>query len=196
MTTPVKTNAAETLVPGRFYLWLAPVGTAAPADATIALPAGWRSVGHTTEDSLKFNSEPNFEQLKSAQSDFPVRNFQTSDSATVEIDLLQWNAPNFKAVYGGGTITEITPAGGTGTKHYKFVPPRIGERTEIAALLEVLDGGRHYRFVYPKAMQLEGVSNDLQKGAGSKLPLRLGVLGGDDTDAWYLLTDDPAFKES
>ncbi|MER8103296.1 hypothetical protein [Kitasatospora sp. NPDC094016] len=191
-----KTNSAETVVPGRLYLYLAPVGTAAPADASIALAAGWRSVGHTTEDSLKFKEEPNFESLKSAQSDFPVRQFQTADAVTVEMDLLQWSAPNFKAVYGGGTITEITPTGTGTAKHYKFVPPRIGERTDVAALLEAVDGGKHYRFVFPRAMQLEGVANDLSKGSGSKLPLRLGVLGGDDTDAWYMLTDDPAFKES
>ncbi|MFD7830704.1 hypothetical protein [Streptomyces sp. MJM8645] len=194
----VKSNAAETVVPGRLYLYLAPVGTVAPTDATVALAAGWRSVGHTTEDSLKFKEEPNFESMKSAQSDFAVRQFQTADAVTVEMDLLQWSAANFKAVYGGGKIAEIMPSGGLDkdARHYKFVPPRIGERIEIAALLEVLDGGKHYRFVFPRAMQLEGVANDLQKGSGSKLPLRLGLLGGDDTDAWYMLTDDPAFKES
>ncbi|MFJ5121959.1 hypothetical protein [Kitasatospora sp. NPDC088548] len=195
MSTPAKTNAAETVIPSRTFVYLAPTGTAAPADATVALAAGWRSVGHTTEDSLKFNEEPSFEELKSAQSDFPVRRFQTSDSATIEVDLEQWSGPNFVAVYGGGTITEITPAGGgAGPKHYKFVPPRIGGRTEVAAIVEVIDGGKSYRFVCPRVMQLEGVANDLQKGAASKLPLRLGVLGGDDSDAWYLLTNDPAFS--
>jgi len=194
VSTPVKTNAAETVVPSRTFVYLAPVGTTAPADATVALAAGWRSVGHTTEDSLKFNEEPNFEEMKSAQSDFPVRRFQTSDSATIEVDLQQWSGENLKAVYGGGTISEITPTGGgTPPKHYKFVPPRVGGRTEVAAIVEVIDGGKHYRFVCPRTMQLEGVATDLQKGTGSKLPLRLGVLGGDDVDAWYLLTDDPSF---
>jgi hypothetical protein len=191
------TNATQIVVPARTRLWLAVVGTTAPADATVAMPEGWFSVGLTTEDSLKFNEEPQFEQVKSAQTDFPSRTFQTSDSATIEVDLQQWNAKNFKAVFGGGTISEITPAtGGTGVKHYKFAPPRIGGRTEIAAVIEVIDGAKVYRYIVPRAMQMEGVQTDLQKAKESVLPLRLAVQGGDDSDAWYLITNDPAFAEA
>ncbi|MEU7228933.1 hypothetical protein [Streptomyces chrestomyceticus] len=191
------TNATQIVVPARTRLWLAPVGTKAPADATSTMPEGWYSVGLTTEDSLKFAEEPQFEQVKSAQTDFPSRTFQTSDSATVEVDLQQWNAKNFKAVFGGGTITEITPSGGTGTaKHYKFAPPRIGGRSEVAAAIEVIDGAKSYRYVIPRAMQMEGVETELQKAKESVLPLRLAVQGGDDADAWYLITNDPAFADA
>jgi hypothetical protein len=187
------TNATQIVVPARTLVWLAPVGTAAPADATAAMGTGWFSVGLTTEDSLKFNEEPQFETVKSAQSDYPSRTFQTSDSATIEVDLQQWNGANFKAVFGGGTITTVTPAGGGASTHYKFVPPKVGGRSEIAAVIEVIDGGKHYRYVVPRAMQMEGVQNDLQKAKEAVLPLRLAVQGGDASDAWYLLTDDPSF---
>ncbi|MEU6755981.1 hypothetical protein [Streptomyces sp. NPDC046685] len=186
-------NSNEVVIPSITRVWYAPVGTVVPADAVVAMPTGWRAVGHTTEDSLKFNSEPNFEQVRSAQASYPVRTFQTQDAATIEVDLLQWSGTNFRAVYGGGTITEITPSGGGTSKHYKFTPPRIGSRTEIAAIVEVIDGGKHYRFVFPRAMQMEGVSNDLAKTKEAVLPLRLAVQGGDDVDSWYVLTDDPAF---
>ncbi|MGW2550125.1 phage tail tube protein [Streptomyces sp. NPDC001635] len=187
------TNNTEIVIPQLSRVWLAPVGTAAPDDATSAMPAGWFSVGFFTEDSLKFNSEPNFETVKSAQSSYPTRTFQTSDAATIEVDLQQWSGENFKAVYGGGTITAITPTGGGG-QQFKFAPPRIGGRTEIAAVIEVIDGGKHYRYMVPRAMQMEGVSKDLAKTKESVLPLRLAVQGGDDTDAWYVVTDDPAFQ--
>lgn len=188
------TNNTEIVIPQLSRVWLAPVGTAAPADATTAMPTGWLSVGFFTEDSLKFNSEPNFETVKSAQSSYPTRTFQTSDAATIEVDLQQWSGENFKAVYGGGTITAITPTGGGG-QQFKFAPPRIGGRTEIAAVIEVIDGGKHYRYMVPRAMQMEGVSKDLAKTKESVLPLRLAVQGGDDTDAWYVVTDDPAFQQ-
>ncbi|MFK0279551.1 IPT/TIG domain-containing protein [Streptomyces sp. NPDC090499] len=187
------TNNNEIVIPQLSRLWLAPVGTVAPADATVTMPAGWYTVGLFTEDSLKFNSEPNFEQVKSAQSSYPTRTFQTSDAATIEVDLQQWSGKNFRAVYGGGRINAITPAGG-GAKHFKFTPPRIGGRTEVAACIEVVDGGKHYRYPIPRAMQMEGVSKDLAKTKEAVLPLRLAVQGGDDTDAWYVLTDDPAFQ--
>ncbi|MFD7763559.1 phage tail tube protein [Streptomyces microflavus] len=191
-------NATQIVVPARARLWLAPVGTAAPADATVVMPTGWFSVGLTTEDSLKFNEEPQFEEVKSHQTDFPSRTFQTSDSATIEVDLQQWNAKNFKAVFGGGSISEITPAGGSGTppKHYKFTPPRIGGRSEVAAVIEVIDGPKVYRYVIPRAMQMEGVQTDLQKASAATLPLRLAVQGGDEADAWYLITNDPAFADA
>ncbi|GGR52117.1 phage tail tube protein [Streptomyces griseomycini] len=187
------TNNNEIVIPQLSRVWLAPVGTTAPADATSAMPAGWYSVGLFTEDSLKFNSEPNFEQVRSAQSAYPTRTFQTTDAATIEVDLQQWSGKNFRAVYGGGSITVVTPEGG-GSKHFRFAPPRIGGRTEIAAVIEVIDGGKHYRYVIPRTMQMEGVSKDLAKTKESVLPLRLAVQGGDDTDAWYVLTDDLAFQ--
>jgi hypothetical protein len=187
------TNNNEIVIPQLSRIWLAPVGTAAPADATVAMPPGWFTVGLFTEDSLKFNSEPNFEQVRSAQSAYPTRTFQTTDAATIEVDLQQWSGQNFRAVYGGGSITAVTPSGG-GAKHFKFAPPRIGGRTEIAACIEVIDGGKHYRYIIPRAMQMEGVSKDLAKTKESILPLRLAVQGGDDTDAWYVVTDDPAFE--
>ncbi|MGI5337655.1 hypothetical protein ACQEVS_09790 [Streptomyces sp. CA-181903] len=188
------TNSREIVVPARTHVWLAKVGTPAPADATVEMPAGWKSVGLTTEDSLKFKEEPDFETVKSAQTDFPSRTFQTSEAATLEVDLQQWNGSNFIAVFGGGSITEIsTGAEGKGAKHYKFTPPPVGGRSEIAAVIEVIDGGKCYRYCFPRVMQMEGVENELQKSKESVLPLRLAVQGGDNADAWYMLTNDPAF---
>ncbi|MFP3990991.1 hypothetical protein U9R90_26695 [Streptomyces sp. E11-3] len=184
-------NNNEIVIPSLTRVWLAAVGTAAPADATVAMPAGWRAVGLTTEDSLKFNNEPNFEQVRSAQSSYPTRTFQTQDASTIEVDLQQWSGANFQAVYGGGEIVEVTAQ--DTTKHYKFTPPRIGGRTEIAACIEVIDGGKHYRYMVPRSMQMEGVNTDLAKSKEAVLPLRLAVQGGDDADAWYVITDDPAF---
>ncbi|MFI1012670.1 hypothetical protein [Streptomyces sp. NPDC020965] len=184
-------NNNEILIPAITRVWLAVVGTAAPADATVTMPSGWRPVGYTTEDSLKFNNEPSFEQVRSAQSSYPTRTFQTQDASTVEVDLQQWSGPNFKAVYGGGQIDEVTAQ--NAKKHYRFTPPRIGSRTEIAACIEVIDGGKHYRYMVPRSMQMEGVSKELAKTKESVLPLRLAVQGGDDADPWYVITDDPSF---
>ncbi|MFG2408746.1 hypothetical protein ACGFR8_31270 [Streptomyces brevispora] len=186
-------NNNEIVIPSITRIFLGPVGSTAPADATSPMPEALRNVGLTTEDSLKFNSEPNFEQVRSAQSSYPTRTFQTQDAATIEVDLQQWSGNNFRAVYGGGTIATVTVTGPPASTHYKFTPPRIGSRTEVMAVVEVIDGGKHYRYIIPRAMQMEGVSKDLAKTKEAVLPLRLAVQGGDDLDAWYVLTDDPAF---
>lgn len=182
-------NAQEVLLPARANVYLAPLGTAAPADSVVALAADWKVVGHTDPESLSFATEPEFGEVNSHQSDYPIRRFQTSDKASVSVDLLQWNAANMKSVFGGGTVTETT----AGSGNFKFVPPKIGEREEVSCVLEVIDGDKHYRWVFVNTSQIEGVQSELGKGQQSKLPLRLAINGADGADAWYLLTDDPAF---
>jgi hypothetical protein len=171
-------------------VYLAPVGTAAPADATIALAAAWREVGYFTPDSLSWATDPSFEEVRSHQSNYPTRRFQTEDAATLSVDLQEWSGENFKAVYGGGTITSI--AVGTTATHYRFAPPQIGGRQQVAALVEIIDGAIHFRRIIPACEQIEGVEQSFEKTSESILPLRLSVLGSDLGDPWYDLSDDPA----
>ena len=182
-------NSNEITVAARTFLHLAPVGTTAPADATVALGASWLNVGATTPDGTQFTTSPTFQEVPTAQSDYPAIRFQTADDATLAVVLLQWNLTNFKAVYGGGSITTIA---GSPTQ-YKFNPPIIGEHGETAAILESVFGTKRYRFVFPRVMQTEGVQLDLQRGQESRLPLSFKILGSDSVLPWYLLTNDPAF---
>jgi len=184
-------KSTEIMVPSRINVYLGPVGTVVPEDARTAPGVGWYSVGYTPDDSLTFATEPTFQEVRSAQSDYATRRFQVSDAASIAVDLQQWNLQNYKAAMGGGTVTEVTPA--TTPKTYKYVPPKVGERGELAALVDVEDGGKHYRYVCARVFQNEGVQSQLHKGAESRLPLRLQVLGADTGDSFYLLTDDPAF---
>lgn len=183
--------AENTLVPSRTHVYLAATGSTEPATSVDALDVAFKSVGNTTPDSLSFSTEPEFEEVQSAQSDFPIRRFQTSESGTISVDLLDWNDDNFIAVYGGGTVTEPDPT--TNPGEFKFVPPALGGRQEKAAVVEIIDGTKHYRYVFPRTMQVEGVETELNKSSAASLPLRLAILGDDGVDPWYLLTDDPAF---
>ena len=182
----MSTDPDQILSAQRAYIYLAEVGTAAPVDVTAAPAAAWVNVGLTTPDSLSFSTEPQFETVQSHQSDYETRRIQSSDSAALAVDLQQWNAENLKAVFGGGTITEATPGSGV----FKYVPPAIGTRKEKACMVEIVDGTRKYRWIYPRTLQVEGVQLELHKGSSTNLALRLAVLGGDDTDAWYVLSND------
>lgn len=183
------TDATRIVVAQLARVYLATVGTTAPATPIATPAAGWREVGYFTPDSLGWSTDPTFEEVRSHQSNYPTRRFQTEDAATVEVDLQEWSGENFKAVYGGGTVEAVTgpPA------HYKFTPPAIGGRSEVACMIEVVDGAKHYRRIIPKCQQIEGAAQTFEKTSESTLPLRLSVLGSDVGDAWYDLTDDPAF---
>jgi hypothetical protein len=171
-------------------VYLAPVGTAAPADATAALASAWREVGYFTPDSLSWSTDPSFEAVRSHQSNHPTRRFQTEDAAMVSVDLQEWSGPNLRAVYGGGTITPITVS--ATVTHYRFAPPQIGGREQVAAIIEIIDGALHYRRIIPSCETNEGVEQNFEKTSESVLPLRLAVNGSDIGDPWYDLSDDPA----
>lgn len=176
----------EILTPSRTEVFLAPVGTTAPT-ALATIPSPWINVGFTTADSLSFETAPEWQDVDSAQSDYPVKSVQTRDGASFQVDLQQWNRKNFQTVYGGGTFEEL--AGSTGV--FKFTPPAIGETSETAALIRVREGSKILLWVIPRCQQTEGVSTSLNKGATSILPLRLKVLGADGVPPWYLLSNMP-----
>jgi hypothetical protein len=181
------TTPARVTVAGMARLYLAPVGTPFPTNARDAISTSWTEVGLFTPDSLKFTTEPDFEDVTAHQSAYPVRTIQTKDSATVEVDLLEWSSSNFIYVFGGGSITPIALTGPTAT-HYKFSPPAIGGRAEVAVLAEITDGTKVYRLAIPRAQQQEGAELELNRTSAAILPLRLKVLGGDVGDPWYVLT--------
>ena len=183
-------NASRIFVAQMARVWLAPVGTIAPTDPVIAMPVGWFDVGLFTPDSLGFSTDPTFEETTSHQSNFPTRKWQTGDSASAEVDLQEWSVDNFRSVYGGGTVTEIEVDTKT---YYRFSPPAVGSRTDVAACIELIDGAKHLRRVIPRASQDEGVSQSFNKTAESTLPLRLSVLGADLGDPWYDLSDLESF---
>lgn len=182
------------LIPQMARLFLAPVGTAAPADPVVALAAAWKDVGYFTPDSLQWATDPAFEEVTSHQSNYPTRRWQTADSATVQVDLQEWSEVNFKAVFGGGTVTTVPASVGPPAiaLHYKFSPPAVGARTQTACIIEIIDGAKRYRMIIPKCEQAEGAEISLEKTSESTLPLRLAIIGSDVGDAWYLLTSDSA----
>jgi hypothetical protein len=182
-------NPQQITRPNRSYLYLAPVGTVAPTNVT-TMPAAWRNVGLFTEDSLTFSTSPEFQDVRSAQSDFPTRTFQTSDGATLAVQLQQWNADNFKAVFGGGSVTAVAEEDGI----YKYTPPDLGARDEVAAIIKVVDGSEVYLFIFPRTQQTEGVELGLQKGQEARLALSLRVVGGDDVSPWYSISNAEGFK--
>lgn len=173
-------------------VWIAPVGTAAPDGPSITMPTGWFDVGFFTPDSLQFTTAPAFNAVQSHQSAYRTRSIQTEDAATIQVNLQEWSAANFKTVYGGGQITEITPSGG-GTPYFKFTPPSLGGRGQVAACVEISDGATYFRRIVPRSEQVEGVTIQLQKTQEATLPLRLTVLGSDVAAPWYDLTNSAAF---
>lgn len=180
------TTPERIFVNGDAHVYIGPTNTAAPTRPTGPF-TGLTEVGLFTDDSLRFTTNPNFETVTSHQSNYPTRRMQTSDEATLEVDLQEWSADNFAAAFGGGTVAETAVPG-----IFKYAPPPIGARPERMVVVRCIDGIKNYALVIPRVMQVEGIEQDLGKGNASILPLRLAILGSGSTDPWYWITDDAA----
>jgi len=192
-------GAENIFVAGLARIYMAPVGTIAPDGVDgVPMPDGWYDIGLFTPDSLRWSVDVQFDDIEAHQSNKPVRRIQTQDAATLEADLLEWTAESFMAVFGGGRIEKITPAGG-GTPYYRFTPPSMGARQEISVCVELQDGNRRMRRIIPRAMQTEGVEQQIDRTSASVLPLRLSVLGsglGDDYYDLFGVGFGPAFESA
>lgn len=180
---------ARIRVAGRAYAYVAPAGTTAPVDQEVAPAAAFKEVGFTSQDGTEFTYEPQIEKVMSHQSDYPTRVIFTGVEASVKTEMQEWSAENFRAALGGGTATEVS-AGPPAV--YKFAPP-AGVILDYVILLDIVDGSLKYRWVIQSGTPEEGLTIPLSRTEESKLEVTWNINGADTGDAWYLLTNDPAF---
>lgn len=169
-------------------IWVAPVGTAAPADESAAPAAGWVELGLASEDGATFRDGKTLEVIPVWQLFHAARRIVTARDTSVSFVLRQWNDANVPLAFGGGAVT-VAAAG-----HFKYDPPAAGEIDERSLLLDWHDGAKDYRLVIVRGMVTENVETKLVKNAASDLPITFAVNGSDAGSPWYLLTNDPALN--
>lgn len=174
-------DGTEVRVAGAGHVYVAPAGTALPADLE-ALPAAWLDLGYVTEDGVGFSFGRETSDLNAWQGS-KIRVLTTAEPASVNFALMQTNKDTLPVAFGGGSIAT---AGGVHT----YTPPAAGVNTERAAVIEFTDGDVSYRYCIPR-IQLEGaVEFTLVKTGAVTYPLTFGVL---DADPKYtIVSDDPA----
>lgn len=169
-------------------IWVAPVGTAAPADESAAPGAGWTDLGYASEDGATFRDGKTLEVIPVWQLFHPARRIVTARDTNVAFTLRQWNPDTVSLAFGGGVVTEVTAG------HYKLTPPAAGDLDERSLLLDWHDGAKDYRLVIVRGMVTENVETKLVRNAAGDLPITFAVNGSDVGDPWYLLSNDPALN--
>lgn len=177
-------NASAVTVPGRLKIYVAPVGTTAPADESAAPAAAWVDQGYTTEDGSRFATDPSYEEVRAHQSDFPIRVMKATDSAVAGFTMLEWTTASFTTAFGGGTVTQVTAG------HMRYDPPDVS--TPVAVIIEATDGTRKFRLLIPKCRARSGVELTFAKTGATALPIELAVEGQDGVKPWYMLNNDVA----
>lgn len=169
---------------------VAPVGTTEPADISASYDAAWVDLGYTTEDGVTFKDAKTQEPIKVWQSFYPVRRIITERDFTAVFSLQQFAGAQVEFAFGGGEVTEDSPG------KFRFTPPDPSVIDERAMAVDWTDGEKNYRLIMPRGMVTEAVETKVVRTTNQELPITFSVNGSEDTDPWYLLTDDPAYAEA
>lgn len=181
----------EIVVGANGTVWVAPVGTAAPATEDEVPGAGWVDLGYTSEAGATFSDAKTLTTIPVWQLFHPARRIVTERDTNLSFVLRQWSRDTVPFAFGGGTISQPDAVGNP--DGYKYVPPAPELIDERALILDWADGDKDYRLVIARGMVTEGVETNLVRTGPADLPITFGVNGSDGVDPWYLLTNDPAF---
>jgi hypothetical protein len=122
-------------------IYVAPVGTAAPTDASAALPAEWVSLGYLHEDGVEFNpSQTTTNSINAWQNAAEVRKTVTEVKNSFKFKALEIKAATL-ALYFGRDIK-------AGDTDYHFGGSGL---IRIAVVVDMIDGDEDWRVYAPQA---------------------------------------------
>lgn len=183
-------DASELVVGGSGEAYVAPVGTALPTTPTANLNAAFVGLGYHTEDGATFTVSPDVTEFGAWQSRQPIRRELNGQDIQVAFALQQWNEETVVLAFGGGEISE--PAEDVFRYDFLTDEDSLDERSLV---LDVADGIRKMRFVFPRGNVTEAVESQFQRGATAQLPITFKVLEPTEGGApgYVLFNDDAAF---
>lgn len=125
------------------FLWLAPLGTAAPTNTVTAgkfsdaVAAAYIPLGATTEGS-SFTYGIEVEPIEAAEFFDPIRYSTVSRSGSVAFNLMNWTLSNYRRALNGG-VAALVPTGVAGSELTVFEPPEPGAEVRAVLLWESTD---------------------------------------------------------
>jgi len=180
--------SSQVRVAGTGELFLGPVGTALPTDASTALGVAFNGYGFTSEDGVSLSKSVEREGIPAWQSTTPVRYLVTGQELTAAVTFLQSNKDILKLWLGSGDFAAAGAGGGFSAD--VSVDP-VGQ--QFAFVLEWKDADIVSRLAIPKVEITETGDVSLARQATS-FPVTFGALAPDSGDVlatW--MTSDPAF---
>lgn len=188
MTTPVyDLDPAEVQVgtsngPG---LYVAPVGTPAPADTSAAWAAPWEILGYISDDGPTVGSSTTTQDIKPWQSRSPIRSVITERTMTVKFILWQIN-PQTLAMYFDTDVPAVTAGA------FKLTVRTDDQQHLYAIGVDTADGGRAMRVVFHRASLSDAADMQIQSGAAVPLEVTLTALDDAGVLADVLVGDSAA----
>lgn len=175
----------ELVVAGTGHIWVGPVGTAFPADISVAVDEpSWLELGYTTVDAVHVVFDRQTKDLFAWQTRDIIRTLITSEPKTIGFTLEQWNQNSFGLATGGAAFS------GAASK-YLVTPPAAGHVDYRAMIVEFTDDTKKYRFLVSKALNKNPLDFMTRADDMALLPIVMTLLapslGG---SAWTMQTND------
>lgn len=180
-------NSEETVVIGGGNVFLAPVGTAMPAD--LGIPGvGWNNIGYISEDGP---SPSGFQRDKTSlfawNTSNPLRTSYAPSEPTITFTLLQFDQFTLQEYFGGGTFTASA-----GAAPNEFEGPANGTAQEHAMVIDWVDGLRAYRWQVPKCAIAASGDMTLTREQFLQMPVAASILAPSSGPPFTLLWAEAA----
>jgi hypothetical protein len=147
------------------FLWVAPLGTAAPTNTVTAskfsdtIAAAWLPLGATTEGST-FSYSTSVEAINVAEFFDPIKYVTTERSGNIAFNLADFTLSNYRRALNGG-VAALAPTGTSGSELSTLEPPDPGNEVRCMVLWESTDST--IRLMLRQTIQGGEVSTAFQK---------------------------------
>ena len=145
--------------------------TAAPTDASTALPVDWKTVGYIGEDGVTETRDRSTTAIIAWQNSDNVRTVTTESSIQLQFVGIETNANMIGLYYGAEVATDGS---------VEIVPSSTGGRR--AAVLDYVDGADMVRMYLPEAELLE--TGDQVMASGEPVGYDVTIVGYPGPDGW------------
>ncbi|WP_448319230.1 phage tail tube protein [Streptomyces sp. CO7] len=143
-------DSAQVRVGVQGAVYLAPVGTTAPADPYATWGTGWIDLGYATEDGLTEALNEDRQEFRAWGETSPVRTQVTNRTTTFKVILQQTSAHTLGLFYGVDTA-DMTSSGTGATQALTFAEPPVGQPLTYALGMDVVDGDYPRRLLVARA---------------------------------------------
>jgi hypothetical protein len=188
-------DSSEIRVAGSGGVYLAPLDSTFPdfGDDLEADP-DFLNLGYITEDGATFTVSRESEDIYSWQSLDPVRTINKRIPKTVKFNLQQTSQLTIALALGGGTwdTTGTTP-----DFVHTYTPPGVGDVDERAMIVQLVDGDLVYRWLFPRALNKEGIEFNATRNKEIGYPITMSILQPADSAVPYTFqSNDPVMAEA
>lgn len=183
----VESGAVLAGVGGTSLCWVAPVGTAAPTDATTELGTGWVDLGWVSQDGLELAVDEDTNEIFGFGSLQKIRTLITSSNQSVSVSFLESNQRVLE-VYHRLPLNSLTAADVEGA--FDFATG-AATTARYAFCFDMVDGANHIRAVMETVEVTEREGLAIQAGEGIQYGVTLSPVPGADGNSvtWFYVVD-------